>query len=170
VTNAIDAVLQKSSRLNTEIDYVASCAFWHSLVGVDDRGRPTTPVLGWADRRSRKYTSVLKKQFDQAETHNRTGAHFHSSFWPAKLLWLRKENSAVFEKTARWMSFADYVSFHLTRSVSTSISMASATGIFDQRKCDWDAELLKYLKITRARLPEINKGERFKLAPRGLLC
>jgi len=165
VTDAIDLVLKKSSRLKVEIGYVASCAFWHSLVGVDDRGKTTTSVLGWADRRSREYTTVLKERFDETETHNRTGAHFHSSFWPAKLLWLRKKNRAVFENTNRWLSFADYVSFHLTRSVSTSISMASATGIFDQQKSDWNPELLRYLKIKRSQLPEINGEERFNLAP-----
>lgn len=163
VVAAVDAALKKSSRLKGEIKYVASCSFWHSLMGVHSGGKPTTPLFGWADRQSREYSAVLKKRFNEKEMHNRTGAHFHSSFWPAKLLWLRKEHRSVFDKTARWLSFADYVSFHLTGSVSTSISMASATGLFDQRKFDWDAELLKYLKLKRSQLPTIVDGMRFKL-------
>ncbi len=132
-------------------------------MGIDARGRPTTPVLGWADRQSREYSAVLKQRFDEHEVHNRTGAHFHASFWPAKMLWLRKEKRPIFERTARWLSFADYVSFHLTGNVSTSISMASGTGIFDQRKCDWDSELLKYLKIRRSQLPSIGSRQVFHL-------
>ncbi len=46
----------------------------------------TTPVFSWADNRSRKYVDVLRKKFDETVIHNRTGARFHSSFWPAKLL------------------------------------------------------------------------------------
>lgn len=44
--------------------------------------------------------------------------------------------------------------------------MASGTGIFDQRKCIWDSELLKYLKIRRLQLPEIEEGASFRLTPR----
>ena len=153
--DAVDAVLQRSSRLKAEIAYVATCAFWHSLVGVDGGSKPTTPVFGWADTRSREFTAVLQKRFDEAETHNRTGAHFHSSFWPAKLLWVRRERPAVFARTSRWLSFSDYLMMRINGEAVTSVSMASGTGIFDQRKCDWDGELLKYLKIKRTHLPSI---------------
>ncbi len=165
VATAIDTLLEKTSRKKTEIEYVASCSFWHSLVGVDANGKPTTRVFGWADTRSGKYTAALKKRFDENETHNRTGAHFHSSFWPAKLLWLRRDFPDVFAKTERWLSFSDYVALKLFDEATTSISMASGTGIFDIRKCVWDAELLKFLEIKSANLPEIvaNDSDTFSL-------
>jgi gluconokinase len=155
VAAAIDAVLKRSAKLKGEIRYVASCSFMHSLVGVDALGRPTTKVLGWADTRSREYSPVLKKRFDEKAVHNRTGAHFHSSFWPAKLLWLRKEFPDTFAKTAKWLSFSDYVALRLFDNAATSLCMASATGIFDIRKCSWDGELLKFLKIKASALPVI---------------
>lgn len=151
----IDAVLEKTKRLKGEIAHVASCSFWHSLVGVDASDRPTTKVFGWADTRSRKYTEVLRKRFDETETHNRTGACFHSSFWPAKLLWLEKENPGVFAKTGLWLSFSDYAAKTLFGEAATSISMASGTGIFDIRRSGWDAQLIKFLKIKPAMLPTV---------------
>lgn len=155
VIAAIDAALKKSANLKREIAAVASCSFWHSLVGVDSRGRPTTPVFGWADTRSRKYSAVLKNKFDERVVHNRTGAHFHSSYWPAKLLWLRREFPEVWSRTAQWLSFSDYIALKIFGTATTSVSMASGTGILDIRKCAWDSELLKYLKLSRARLPLI---------------
>lgn len=155
VITCIDTVLAQSSTLKGEIAAVAMCSFWHSLVGVDERRKPTTKVLGWADTRSRKYSAVLKKRFDEKVVHNRTGAHFHSSFWPAKLLWLRKEFPNVFAKTAKWLSLSDFVALGLFGEAPTSLSMASATGIFDIRKYTWDVELLKYLKIKPFTLPTI---------------
>ena len=165
VAKAIDAVLKKTLKPKGEIEYVASCSFWHSLVGVNAEGNPTTKVFGWADTRSGKYTDTLRKRLAENQTHNRTGAHFHSSFWPAKLLWLRKDFPDVFAKTKRWLSFSDYVALKLFGTATTSISMASGTGIFDIRKCDWDAELLKYLKIKRSDLPAIvtNDSDTFVL-------
>lgn len=165
VAAAIDAVLEKTRKIKGEVEYVASCSFWHSLVGIDAKGKPTTKVFGWADTRSGNYTDVLRNKFDEKETHNRTGAMFHSSFWPAKLLWLRKDFPDVFAKTERWLSFSDYVALKLFGEATTSVSMASGTGIFDIRKCDWDAELLRFLKIKPANLPLIvaNDSDTFSL-------
>ena len=155
VVAAIDDVIKKSARLKGEIGFVASCSFWHSLVGVEANGRPPTKVYGWADTRSGKYTEVLRKRFDENEVHDRTGARFHSSYWPAKLLWLRKKFPDIFAKTAKWLSFSDYVALRLFNEAVTSVSMASGTGIFDIRKCVWDEKLLKFLKVKPLNLPSI---------------
>lgn len=155
VVAAIDRVLEKTKGLKGEIEYAASCSFWHSLVGVDAKGNATTKVLGWADTRSRNYSDVLKKRFDETEIHNRTGARFHSSFWPAKLLWLRNERPEMFERSHQWLSFADYVALKLFGQAVTSVSMASGTGIFDIKKCAWDGQLLRFLKVKQTDLPSI---------------
>lgn len=167
LTRVETAIESSVAKANRPIEAVASCAFWHSIVGVDDRGRPTTSVMTWADRRSREYSQILKERFDEAEIHVRTGAHFHSSFWPAKLLWFRRERPEIFAKTSRWLSFSDLVALRFFGESITSVSMASATGIFDQRKCTWDAELLKYLKVRREQLPRITgDGETLRLTAR----
>lgn len=171
IETAIEDVLKKSAKIEGEIEYVAASSFWHSLVGVDAKGKPTTKVFGWADTRSRKYVSVLREKLNETEVHNRTGARFHSSFWTAKLLWLKKEFSDVFKKTDKWLSFSDFAALNFFGTPSsrrqtgrsrqdvgvpfTSVSMASATGIFDIRANDWDAELVKFLKLKKENLPEI---------------
>ncbi len=155
IEQAVDDVLKKSAKVKGEISHVAASSFWHSLVGVDAKGNPTTKVFGWADTRSAKYVADLRKKFDETEVHNRTGARFHSSFWTAKLLWLRKDYAKIFEKTDRWLSFSDFAALKLFGQPQTSVSMASATGIYNLRLNDWDADLLKFLKIKQADLPKI---------------
>ncbi len=155
VSAAIDALLIKAKKIKDEIAYVATSAFWHSLVGVDANGKPTTKVFSWADTRSRKYSEILRKRFDETEFHNRTGARFHSSFWPAKLLWLRKDFPEIFAKTDRWLSLSDYIALKLFGTAKISVSMASGTGIFDIRGINWDSKLLKFLKIKPSNLPPI---------------
>jgi len=162
IEDAIERVLAKTKQ---PISTVVMCSFWHGLVGVDERVKATTPVLTWADRRSREYTPILQERFDEKETHNRTGAHFHSSFWPAKLLWLRREQPDVWDRTSQWLSLSDVIANRLFGENVTSISMASGSGIFDQRKCVWDGELLRYLKVKRSQLPRIaDDGESLSLA------
>lgn len=155
VVKAIDAVLKKAKNVREEIGFVAASSFWHSLVGVDKKGSPTTKVFGWADTRSRKYVSALREKFDEAEIHNQTGARFHSSYWTAKLLWLQTEQKTIFKKTAKWLSFSDFVALKLFDKPATSVSMASGTGIFDIRKCVWNEQLLSFLKLETENLPEI---------------
>ena len=169
LVRTVDDVLQSSESIPGKITHVAAASFWHSLVGVDRDGKPTTKVLSWADNRSRDFVSVLRKKLDESEVHNRTGARFHSSFWPAKLLWLRKTQPGAFTQTAQWLSLSDFLSLKLFCDSSTSISMASATGIFDIRKCEWDKPLLRSLKLQRSHLPHIAEpSQSFQLKPKFL--
>lgn len=155
VADAIDEVLKKAKGVKGDIEYIAASSFWHSLVGVDKKGEPTTRVFGWAETRPAKYLPALRKKLKEQAVHNRTGARFHSSFWPAKLLWIADAYPKVFAKTARWLSFSDLVALKLSGQPMTSVSMASGTGIFDIRKTVWDAPLLKFLGITKENLPEV---------------
>lgn len=155
IETAIDDVLKKSKSVKGEIEYVAASSFWHSLVGVDGRGKPTTKVFGWADTRSAKFVETLRENFDEDEIHNRTGARFHSSFWTAKLFWLKNTKLKTFEKTAKWLSFSDFAALRLFGEAVTSVSMASGTGIFDLRKSAWDEDLFHFFRITAENLPRI---------------
>jgi len=159
-THTIDAVLEKSATMKGEIEYVAWCSFWHSLVGVDKSGNPTPGVFGWADTRSREYTQILRERLDERAVHNRTGARFHSSYWPAKLLWLQTEFPAAYAQAAGLFSFSDFLALKLFDQTETSISMASGTGLFDIRKCVWDEELMNELRIEPSLLPPIAAGSK----------
>jgi gluconokinase len=71
------------------------------------------------------------------------------------MLWIRETQPDVFASSAMWLSLSDYIGMRLCDSTSTSASMASATGIFDIRACQWDKPLTKFLKIRRVSLPTI---------------
>jgi gluconokinase len=164
VVEAIEDVLAKTSELAEKIEFAAASCFWHSLVGVDAKGKAVTPVYGWADTRSAKFVEHLKEKFDENATHNRTGARFHSSYWTAKLLWLKHDKPKIFAKAKYWLSFSDFIALRFFGEAVTGISMASGTGIFDIRKCVWDAKLLSFLDITHENLPRLAEDkETFQL-------
>jgi gluconokinase len=134
---------------------IAPCAFWHGLVGTDAAGAPMTPILTWADNRSGRYAARLRVELHEKEVHDRTGCHFHSSYWPAKLLYLRAKEKDAWRRTAIWMGAAEFVAMRLVGRPHSSISMLSGTGIFAIREGVWDDELLKYLKLDAGALPVI---------------
>jgi gluconokinase len=155
VAQAIDALFANYYSSPVRIELIAISCFWHSLVGVDLDGQATTRVLGWADARAVAAVNELRSELDEARTHSRTGCRFHPSYWPAKLRRLRNEESQVFRSTSRWMSFADYLTLRLFGETATSVSMASSTGLLNQRTCEWDDELLAAAGVTSENLPAI---------------
>ena len=165
VIQVIDDVLRKFPKITGDISYLAISSFWHSLMGVDKNGAPTTELFTWSETRPAKYIRILRSELNEKAVRNRTGCYFHSSYWIAKLLWLRRKRSKRFRKTDRWVSFSDYIAFKLFGDMKTSVSMASGTGIFNIRKNIWDSELLDYLQISEENLPLVIESdhETFKL-------
>jgi gluconokinase len=160
VASTLSAVLANVPETVTSIEYVAISCFWHSMMGVDERGQPTTPLFGWADSQAVAATDQLRAEFDEKTIHARTGCRFHPSYWPAKLRWLRGEQPKVFAATKQWLSFADYLAYQLFDETLASVSMASGTGLLNQHTCEWDSELLAALGITTSKLPEIATPDR----------
>ena len=140
---------------NTQIEFIAISAFWHSLIGVDSAGRNTTQLLTWADTRAAQFANDLRSQFNETEIHARTGCRFHPSYWPAKLRWLKQEQADDFNRTHRWLGFAEFLCLRLFGESATFVSTASATGLFNQRNCDWDWNLVDALGIARETLPAL---------------
>ncbi|HEX7144458.1 MAG TPA: gluconokinase [Gaiellaceae bacterium] len=140
-----------------EVDAVGAACFGHSLVALDRRGRPLTPILSWRDTRSADAADRLLRRLDNVAVHARTGCQIHTSYWPAKLAWLAEERPEVFRSAHRFVSFCDYLYERLLgREIPTSISMASPTGLVDLRTRTWDSELLETLDLAAERLPVIS--------------
>lgn len=153
VANCLDALIARVA--NIKIETVAVSCFWHSLVGVDREARALTPVYGWADTRAERFVASLRTRFDERETHARTGCRFHASYWPARFLWLSEEQREVFLAVRNWMTFGEFLTLRLFGETAASVSMASGTGMLDERRCVWDEELLKGLNVAAEQLPAI---------------
>jgi len=154
VRDAALAVEEEARRGSSEVETIAASCFWHSLLVLDQRNRPLTPILTWRDVRSAPQARSLAARLDPEAVHRRTGAPLHASFWPAKLAWLRDEQPKAFRSARRFVSFADWLLLVQTGELHTSLSMASGTGLLADG--GWDAELLDELGIEPERLPPIS--------------
>jgi gluconokinase len=143
LVNACRAVLAQVG----EGDALAVSCFWHSLVAVDARDRPLTPVLTWRDLAGGEPPAL-----DPAAYHRRTGCFLHPAYWPSKILRLARDGV----QAARFLSFGDYLLLRLTGEVRTSPSIACGTGLYDPNLLQWDAETLAALELDVARLPPVS--------------
>lgn len=149
----IDALLKTT---NAQIVAVAASCFWHSLMAVDAQNQALTPLFSWADNRAAPWIPALRATLDEDETHARTGCVFHTSYWPAKLLWLHHTKPELFTSSTRspirWIGFGEYLALKWCDNARISLSMASGTGLFHQNNCDWDDATLAALPIGRDNL------------------
>jgi len=140
VAACLDAVLAGPGL--PDVAGVGVATFWHGLLGFDGAGHAVTPVYMWADTRSARDATLLAGALDQAALHARTGCHVHTSYWPAKLRWLARERPAEARRAMRWGSIGEHLELAFFGEAATSVSMASATGLFDQAAFTWDAAAL----------------------------
>lgn len=155
----VDETLARVRSLNLGVDAVAVSCFWHSLVGIDAGRRALTPLYGWADTRAASEVAELRGRLDERAVHARTGCRFHASYWPAKLLWLRRERPEAWRESARWLSFGEFLALRICGAEAASVSQASATGLFDQRRLLWDDELRDALGLNINQLPPLLTDE-----------
>ncbi|HEX2272208.1 MAG TPA: gluconokinase [Pyrinomonadaceae bacterium] len=159
VISTVDELFTLASPANGSVAFIAISTFWHSLVGVDRDGRPTTPLLTWADTRAAQDAKDLRVAFDEREIHARTGCRFHASYWPAKLRWLRRHWPDRFAATQQWLGFGESLCVRLFGETAAGVSLASATGLFNQQTCGWDTDFIRALDISPDTLPEINNNK-----------
>jgi gluconokinase len=152
---AVDAALATGGRLAPQIAAVGVSTFWHNIMGVTANGRPTTPLYSWADERSAAAAQSLRDRLDERAVRRRTGCVFHPSYPAARLLWLRAARPEAWRATMTLMSIGEYMTLRCFGRTVCSVSMASGTGMFDQERCEWDAEVLAAVGVRPDRLAPV---------------
>lgn len=147
-----DVMRQALQAAAVPVDVVAMACFAPSLMGVDHRGQPTTPLFLYADRRPAPDAARLRRRLDLAAVHERTGAPIHASYWPAKLAWLGRTMPEV-AASSRWLDLGGFAYGRLVGQPATSPSLISWTGLHDPRAGEWDRELLATVGVREDGLP-----------------
>ena len=148
------AVLQavKSSIASSEIEpdqvlAIGLSAALHSILAVDAQGRPLTRAMIWADTRSAPSSAEIKAKYDGHQIYQRTGCPVHPMYPLSKIAWLRKNLPEVHRKARKFISIKEYVMGKLLGRYIVDRSVASATGLFNIHKLDWDEEAFEMVGI-----------------------
>lgn len=150
----LDAMHTDLAAAGRRADAVAAAGFWHSFLGIDRDGALSTAFIHLLDTRCAPQAAELAALLDPRQTHARVGCVFHPSYWPARLRWLSKNDPEGCARTARWMSFPEWMLSRFTGRTVESTSMMSASGIWRQNANDYDDELLAHLPARRDQLAD----------------
>ncbi|HWQ13812.1 MAG TPA: gluconokinase [Roseiflexaceae bacterium] len=152
VERCVDAALAQAGPLAEQIGAVAVDTLVSNLLGLDAGGRPITPLITYADTRNDADAAALRRELDERAVHERTGCMLRTSYWPARLAWLRRTRPEVFRRAARWATLGEYLELRLFGRCRMSTSVASWSGLLDRRRLVWDAPLLAALGVPEERL------------------
>jgi gluconokinase len=145
-------VARRKLRGNPPIVAVGMSCFWHSLLG-EKAGQPT-PVFTWGDSRCQPDADRLRDTLNEKWYHAKTGCLLRTPYWPAKLRWLHRTKCSA--GITRWLSPAEWLYGRLCGSFTTSLSMASGTGLMDGKRQRWDPALLRLCGVSKQKLATIS--------------
>ncbi len=163
---------------------VATSTLVSNVLGLDEDDRSATPVYLYSDTRNTAAVAQLSATLDEHAVHQRTGCPFHTSYSPARLLWLRgtyphptlslvggggasPRPSALLAASPfgspggrgrvwRWLSIGEYMLLRFLGRATCSLSVASWTGLLNRHTLAWDEELLAALPVGVHELPSLS--------------
>ena len=140
-------------------------AAMHGLVAVDKAGQPLTNFLLWSDLRADSIAQNLRQSGEGLEIYRRTGVPIHAMSPLCKLIWLRQNQPEVFWRAHKFLGIKEFVWQKLTGEFQSDLSVASATGLLNIWKNDWDEEALALAGISAEQLPDlVSSAFKFQLS------
>jgi xylulokinase len=127
----------------------------HGLVALDAADRVLRPAMLWNDQRTGEECAEIEGLLGVDRLIELTGNRALAGFTAPKLLWLRRHESAIYERIARVCLPKDYVRLQLTGEWVTDVADASGTLLLDVAARRWSEEVLAALDIPPEWLPRV---------------
>lgn len=150
----IRASTAECAKSGWEISFISFSAAMHSLLAVDTKGEPISPVFTWGDRQAEPYLKDLKNKTNTSLYH-RTGTPLHPMSPFVKLYGLKRSSHEMMQKADKFIGVKTFLLYQLFGVYVTDYSLANATGLFNMHTLSWDKEALEILDISENKLPNL---------------
>jgi gluconokinase len=151
----VDVVARGRDRGDRVVGVTLSAAM-HGIVPMDADGRPTGPLVTWADGRAAPQAASLHHDGRAADLHARTGTPVHPMSPLTKLAWFAAHDREVLRGSPRWGGVKELLVTALCEAPHVvDLSCASATGLLHLDKRQWDDDAVAVAGVRRDQLPEV---------------
>lgn len=155
LTAVVQTVASVAAQCGGQVKALSFSSAMHSLIGLDRRGSPLTPVVTWADNRASAQADRMRAASGGLALQRRTGTPLHPMALLPKLVWYREEQPELAAQVRHWVGIKDYVLLELLGVLVTDHSLGSASGLMDIHRLQWDPEALQLAGISADQLPEL---------------
>ena len=150
------AILQKSGVAPSDIAAVAIDSATHTSLVCDGNFKPLRRAMHWTDTRSRAESRELLDEYGEL-IFDKT-FHKPDTIWTLpQLLWLKRNESELFDRVRYVFFEKDYIRYFLTGVFCTDDIEAEGSMLFDCTQRRWNAELCALCGIDVAALPPLRR-------------
>jgi xylulokinase len=125
-----------------------------AIIPVNKDIKPLHNTLLGMDYRSKKQAERCAEIFGDRELFNVTGMRPHPLNSLTKILWFQENTPEIYEKTYKFMTYADFILSKLGAQPVIDYTMASRTMAFDLGTNKWSADILGKVGVSEELLSE----------------
>ncbi|WP_440894734.1 gluconokinase [Amphibacillus sp. Q70] len=151
---ALRNVVIKAKVEDDEVLTVGMSAAMHSLICLDRKMEPLSPMMIWSDKRSSQIAEKWLAENGE-RMYLKTGTPIHPMTPLLKLIWLKEEQAQAYLKANYFMSMKEYLIHRWFGKRVVDYSMASATGFFNVNDLKWEESALKLAGVREEQLSKI---------------
>lgn len=152
----IQAIMGALEAVPTDVKAISYLTFdcsVHTLLGLDAKYNPLTPVLTWEDSRSQEIIQAWQEEGRGAELYQKTGCPLHPLYAPGKIRWWKEEKPELFHKISYFVTLKAFLIKRLTGELKEEPATTSGSGLINIHQLDWEDEALALAGISRDKLP-----------------
>lgn len=121
---------------------------------LDKDEKQLRPMISWQDNRTAEEVVEIEKKISREDYYQKTGFPNSTTWLLSKMMWVRKVEPEIWNKTDKVVQMHDYFLRALgVDDYYVDLNDAGFFGIFDGKSNKWDAELLKMFEINPDILP-----------------
>jgi gluconokinase len=126
----------------------------HSVIPVDKNGNALAPMITWADSRSEDIAERIRNSDQGPDIYKTSGTPIHAMTPLCKIIWIKENQPELFAASYKFISIKEYIWHRLFNVFEVDYAIASATGLFDIIKLNWNTVACDLAGITRDQLSE----------------
>jgi xylulokinase len=155
---AVRAALATAGLRGTDIAAIGLTGQMHGLVLLDRDREVIRPAILWNDQRTAAQCDDIRRRVGPHHLVEVTGNDALTGFTAPKLLWVRDEEPARFERIAHVLLPKDHLRLRLTGGLAVDKADGAGTLLFDLAARDWSPEILRALELDAAWFPATHEG------------
>ena len=156
---ATRGVLRKAKVRADQVGAIGLSGQMHGSVFLAGGDQPLRPAILWNDQRTGPECDEIERRVGGRRRLIRmVGNPALTGFTAPKILWVRKHEPRIYEKTQHVLLPKDYIRYRLTGEYATEVGDASGTLLLDVRKRQWNRKLISLLKIDMELLPQCHES------------
>ena len=127
-----------------------------SMIPVDTKGNMLFPNMIWMDTRSEDICRRYRREIGDDRIFEVCGNQLGGGYSLPKILWLREWYPDIFEKIHTVLQANSYIVYRLTGRFTQDVCQSYAYQCFDNRRGDWDRDLMHAFGLSEQLFPEIS--------------